>query len=145
MDWNYASDCYFSGNPKYFGANNVVKIYADVTRVLLGLIFVVAVVVRVAMPQIAASAGFPPAAQAWLDVMRISLVDRKCFRIGDRSLIAVICDLSPEPNTMKLTIVEPQKVHSSFVNSLDRNSNNPPLLAQWQVVKGRLQCRWVVD
>jgi putative oxidoreductase len=36
-------------------------------RVLLGLIFVVAVVVRVLMPQIA---GFPVAAQAWRDVMR---------------------------------------------------------------------------
>lgn len=47
-----------------------MKIYAYAARVLLGLIFVVAVVVRVFMPQIAASAGFPAAAQAWLDVMR---------------------------------------------------------------------------
>lgn len=54
----------------------MTKIYADVARfllgsigVLLGLIFVVAVIVRVWLPQIAGSAGFPAAAQAWLDVM----------------------------------------------------------------------------
>lgn len=46
------------------------KILFHVARIVLGLTFVVAVIVRVLMPQIAASAGFPPAAQAWLDVMR---------------------------------------------------------------------------
>ncbi len=46
------------------------KIFFHVARIFLGLIFVVAVVMRVLMPQIAASAGFPAAAQAWLDVMR---------------------------------------------------------------------------
>jgi putative oxidoreductase len=46
------------------------KIFSHVARVVLGLIFVVAVVVRVLMPQIAESAGFPATAQAWLDVMR---------------------------------------------------------------------------
>lgn len=45
------------------------KIFFHVVRVFLGLIFVVAVVMRVLMPQVAASAGFPAAAQAWLDVM----------------------------------------------------------------------------
>jgi putative oxidoreductase len=40
-----------------------------VARIILGLIFVVAVVVRVLIPQVA-SAGFPAAAKAWLDVMR---------------------------------------------------------------------------
>lgn len=48
----------------------MIKIYANATRVLLGLIFVVAVVMRVLMPQMAASSGFPAAALAWLDVMR---------------------------------------------------------------------------
>jgi putative oxidoreductase len=48
----------------------VIKISAYVARMILGLIFVVAVVVRVLMPQVAASAGFPAAAMAWLEVMR---------------------------------------------------------------------------
>jgi putative oxidoreductase len=48
----------------------MIKMSADVARIALGLIFVVAVVVRVLMPEVAASAGFPAAAQAWLAVMR---------------------------------------------------------------------------
>jgi hypothetical protein len=48
----------------------MVKMCAHIARVLLGLIFVVSVIVRVLMPQVVASAGFPVAAQAWLDAMR---------------------------------------------------------------------------
>jgi uncharacterized membrane protein YphA (DoxX/SURF4 family) len=48
----------------------MVKIYAHVARVLLGLIFVVSVVVRVLMPQIVENSGFPPAALTWLYVIR---------------------------------------------------------------------------
>ncbi len=48
----------------------MIKIYAHAARVLLGLIFVIAVVVRVLRPQMAGSSGFPEAAQAWLGVMR---------------------------------------------------------------------------
>jgi putative oxidoreductase len=47
----------------------VIKMYTCIARITLGLIFVVTVVVRVLMPQVIASAGFPAAAQAWLDVM----------------------------------------------------------------------------
>ncbi|MEN9518614.1 MAG: hypothetical protein RLZZ381_1202 [Cyanobacteriota bacterium] len=48
----------------------MIRMYAYVARVILGLIFVVAVAVRVLIPQFAVSAGFPAAAQAWLEVMR---------------------------------------------------------------------------
>jgi putative oxidoreductase len=48
----------------------MVKIYAHIARVLLGLIFVVSVVVRVLMPQIVENSGFPPAALTWLYVIR---------------------------------------------------------------------------
>jgi hypothetical protein len=54
---------------------------------------------------------------------------------------------------MKFVIVKPTKVRSIPVVSLakplpwriDKNPQNPQLLAQWQFVNGRLQCRWFVD
>jgi putative oxidoreductase len=46
----------------------MIKVY--VARIILGSVFVVAVAVRVLMPQVAASTDFPAAAQIWLDVMR---------------------------------------------------------------------------
>jgi hypothetical protein len=53
---------------------------------------------------------------------------------------------------MKLTIAEATKTHSSLVNSLakplpwriDEKSKNSHPLAQWQLVNGKLQCRWFV-
>jgi hypothetical protein len=49
----------------------MIKIYANAARVLLGLVFVGAVLFRLfASPQLIATMGFPPAAQNWLDVMK---------------------------------------------------------------------------
>jgi putative oxidoreductase len=48
----------------------MIKIYSYAARMFLGIVLVSAVLVRVFAPQLAASANFPPAAQAWLDVMK---------------------------------------------------------------------------
>jgi putative oxidoreductase len=49
----------------------MIKIYANVARILLGLVLVVAVLFRLfASPTLTATMGFPPAAQNWLDIMK---------------------------------------------------------------------------
>ncbi len=48
----------------------MIKIYSYAARMFLGIVLVSAVLVRVFAPQLAARANFPPAAQAWLDVMK---------------------------------------------------------------------------
>jgi putative oxidoreductase len=46
------------------------KFFPHIARIFLGSILVVAVVARVIAPQLVASADFPPAARAWLDIMQ---------------------------------------------------------------------------